>query len=95
MEPAGRANARTVGAIRGARIGGGCVHSQRATEGIGKTHVFAAQVLVRCVLMLALKEEEEEKRGYFLTLLASILMAGSSSLVVKAVSTANGFSMPR
>ncbi len=29
------------------------------------------------------------------TLLASILMAGSSSFVVNAVSTANGFSMPR
>jgi hypothetical protein len=32
---------------------------------------------------------------HFLTLLASILIDGSSSFVVKAVSTANGFSMPR
>jgi len=32
---------------------------------------------------------------YFLTLLASILMEVSSILVVNAVSTANGFSMPR
>src|ERR1700680_4885552 len=34
MEPAGRANARPVGAIRGARIDGGCIQTQRATEGI-------------------------------------------------------------
>src|SRR6266481_2697143 len=32
---------------------------------------------------------------HFLTLLASILIDGSSSFVVNAVSTANGFSMPR
>lgn len=32
---------------------------------------------------------------YFVTLLASILIDGSSSLVLNAVSTANGFSMPR
>src|SRR3954463_15304573 len=32
---------------------------------------------------------------YFFTLLASILMAGSSILVVNAVVTSNGFSMPR
>ena len=53
MEPAGRANARPVGAIRGARIDGGCIQTQRATEGIEKTRVLAAQVLVICVLMLA------------------------------------------
>ena len=53
MEPAGRANARPVGAIRGARIDGGCIQTQRETEGIVKTRVLAAQVLVRCVLMLA------------------------------------------
>src|SRR5260370_16079979 len=35
------------------------------------------------------------RRSHFLTLLASILIDGSSSLVVNAVSTANGFSMPR
>src|SRR5205085_7233184 len=33
--------------------------------------------------------------SYLLTLLASILIAVSSSLVLNAVSTANGFSMPR
>src|SRR3954447_2859031 len=32
---------------------------------------------------------------YFFTLLASILMVGSSILVVNAVVTSNGFSMPR
>ena len=32
---------------------------------------------------------------YFFTLLASILMFGSSILVVNAVVTSNGFSMPR
>ncbi|MET3990196.1 hypothetical protein ABID65_001831 [Bradyrhizobium sp. S3.9.2] len=32
---------------------------------------------------------------YFFTLLASILTAGSSILVVNAVVTSNGFSMPR
>jgi hypothetical protein len=35
------------------------------------------------------------RSAYFLTLLASILTDGSSSFVEKAVSTANGFSMPR
>ena len=34
-------------------------------------------------------------KPHFSTLLASILTAGSSSLLVKALSTANGFSMPR
>jgi hypothetical protein len=33
--------------------------------------------------------------GYFFTLLASILIDVSSSFVVNAVSTSNGFSMPR
>jgi hypothetical protein len=33
--------------------------------------------------------------GHFLTLPASILIEGSSILVVKAVCTSNGFSMPR
>ena len=35
------------------------------------------------------------KRPHFFTLLASILIAGSSSPVVNALSTAKGFSMPR
>ena len=37
----------------------------------------------------------ERSIPYFFTLLASILMAGSSILVVNAVVTSNGFSMPR
>ena len=37
----------------------------------------------------------ERSAPYFFTLLASILMAGSSILVVNAVVTSNGFSMPR
>ncbi len=34
-------------------------------------------------------------RVHFFTLLASILIAGSSILVLNAVPTSNGFSMPR
>ena len=37
----------------------------------------------------------QEGPGYFFTLLASILIDGSSNFVENAVSTANGFSMPR
>ena len=40
-------------------------------------------------------ESSSANSAYFFTLLASILTDGSSSLVEKAVSTANGFSMPR
>jgi hypothetical protein len=38
---------------------------------------------------------EKEGDRYFFTLLASILIDVSRNLVVNAVSTANGFSMPR
>ena len=44
MEPAGRANARPVGTIRGARIHDEC-------EDIWKGRVFSAQVLVRYALI--------------------------------------------
>ncbi|MET3155859.1 hypothetical protein ABIE85_001665 [Bradyrhizobium diazoefficiens] len=40
-------------------------------------------------------DTEAPPTPYFFTLLASILMAGSSILVVNAVVTSNGFSMPR
>ena len=40
-------------------------------------------------------EAGHDDLGYFFTLLASILTDISSSLVENAVSTANGFSMPR
>ena len=39
--------------------------------------------------------EEIAPKRYFFTLLASILIDGSSILVVNAVCTSNGFSMPR
>ena len=38
---------------------------------------------------------DEKSNFYFLTLLASILIEVSSSFVENALSTANGFSMPR
>jgi hypothetical protein len=38
---------------------------------------------------------EKKRDAHFLTLLASILIEVSSSLVENALSTANGFSMPR
>ncbi|MHC2387883.1 hypothetical protein ACVIU7_008756 [Bradyrhizobium liaoningense] len=41
------------------------------------------------------RERSGQLPPYFFTLLASILIAGSSILVVNAVVTSNGFSMPR
>ena len=49
-----------------------------------------------CFAALAMTVEAPTVQApYFFTLLASIFTAGSSILVVNAVPTSNGFSMPR
>jgi hypothetical protein len=47
------------------------------------------------VMGFGFRQDDDKEAPYFFTLLASILMAGSSILVVNAVVTSNGFSMPK
>jgi hypothetical protein len=46
-ETAGRANARTVGALRGARIDVGCLRMHRAIPDFENTHILKAQAPVK------------------------------------------------
>ena len=69
----------------------GCPASQTSLRSLRKQTAKAGHDELKTELPLQI----ERGPSHFLTLLASILIEVSSSLVENALSTANGFSMPR